>query len=169
MWRVKYQQVTVTLSAATLSSLEQASFDQRHAAEHAVARIRAAVFELFPPRTPDDWRDKSRYQGTCKHLLVVWYDLACHLLRRLVGRNIGQERRAAEARQLYQLTLQIPIGLMRWVEEIARRRQLTIPEAAAYAVEYGSQMLASQGGPKEVDEKLRQTWRDIWRAMWKHS
>ena len=166
MWRAKYQKVTVTLSATTFSRLEQTAFNKGRVADHAVEKIRVAIFELFPPRNPDDWRDKSRYQGAWKHILLIWYDLICHVLRKWTGRQINQEKYAAnDAKQPFQLTLKIPMGLMKWIEEIARSRQMTIPEATVYGIEYGLQVLDSQGSPEEVDQKLRRTWRDIWRAI----
>jgi hypothetical protein len=170
MWRTKYQKVTVTLSATTFSRLEQSAFNERRVADHAVEKIRVAIFEIFPPHKPDEWKDKSRYQGAWKHILLLWYDLICHVLRKWTGREVDRKKDDAhDVKQSFQLTLQIPTGLMKWIEEIARNKQTTIPEATVYAIEYGLQVLDSQGSPEEVDQKVRHTWRDIWRAIWSRS
>jgi hypothetical protein len=61
-----------------------------------------------------------------------------------------------------QITLKIPIGLLRWIEKIARSNQSTTPEATVYAIEYGLQVLDSQ---EASAEGLRRIWRDIFHAI----
>jgi hypothetical protein len=167
MWKSSYQKVPVVLSSTTFSRLEKAAFNQRRVADHAVERIRVAIFEMFPPRGPDDWKDKSRYHGAWRYSLVLSCDLICHVLHKLIGREANREEYdAGDAESSVQLTLKIPTGLMKWIAEIAREMQMTIPEATVYAIEYGIRVLDSKGSPEEKEEKLRQSWRDIWRAIW---
>ncbi|MFN2454365.1 MAG: hypothetical protein ABR577_09105 [Pyrinomonadaceae bacterium] len=154
----------------TFSRLEQAVLNKRRVADHAVEIIRVAIFDIFPPHKPDEWKDKSRHHGAWRHMLILWYDIICHVLRKLIGREGNREEYDDNnTKQSFQLTLKIPTGLMKWIEEIAQNRRMTIPEAAIYAIDYGIQVLSSQGSPEEVDEKSRQAWRDIWRAIWSRS
>jgi len=170
MRRVRYQQVTIRLPAATYNRLAQATIDGRHMAESTVEKIRVAIFKLFPPRTPEDWKDKSRYEGMWRNLLLFWLDCLCYTLRDWTGREVNQKKQVVhDSGRLLPLTLKIPLGLMRWIEEIARSRQMTIPEATAYAVEYGIQVLDSQKSRDDGEQPLRQIWRDIWRAIWSRS
>lgn len=170
MWRARYQKVAVVLPAMTFSRLEQAALNKRRMADDAVEKIRVAVFELFPPARNEEWGDKSRYQGAGRHMLLLWYDLICHALRRRIGGGVEPEKYAVyDEKQSYPLTINVPPGLMKWIEEISRNRRMTVSEATVYAIEYGLQVLDSQGSPHEVEQNLRQTWRDIWRLMWNRS
>jgi len=81
----------------------------------------------------------------------------------LVGKDDKNERSPDES---VQVTLKIPIGLLRWIEKIAISNQSTIPEATVYAIEYGLRVLDSQGGAEGVGD-LRKLWRDILRSIWK--
>ena len=158
---VQYQKVNVTLSAATFSRLEQRSpFNKRRVTDQAVEAIRVAVFTLYPPRTPEEWKDKSRYQGAFRHALLVSYDMVCYFLRRLMDRN---DDASHVLDQPVQITLKVPIGLMSWVEKIARSNQSTIPEATVYAIEYGLRVLDSQRSVGT--EGLRKIWREIFNAI----
>jgi len=161
---VQYQEVNVTLSAATFSRLEHANpFNKRRVAEQAIEAIRVALYTMYPPRTPEEWKDRSSFQGMGKNFLFFWYDLVCYLPRKLMGSNDDPGRDANHVSdQPVQLTLKIPIGLLRWIEKIARSKQSTIPEATVYAIEYGHQVLDSQGSSKE---RLREVWRDIFHAV----
>jgi hypothetical protein len=68
--------------------------------------------------------------------------------------------------QPVQIMLEIPIGLMRWIEQIARSKQISMPEATVYAIEYGLQVLDSQvGGAEGAGEGLRKVWSHILRAI----
>ena len=161
-----YQETKVTLSAATFSRLERGNpFNKRRVADQALEVIRVAVYTMYPPRTPEEWKDRSRYQGAGRNMLLFWYDLVCYLLRKLIGRadELGSYTNNV-AKQPVQITLKIPIGLFRWIEKIARDKQSTLPDATIYAIEYGFRVLDSQ----EVGEgALRRVWRDILRAIWK--
>jgi hypothetical protein len=168
MSRTKYQPVTVTLPAATFSRLWQGTIFKRRVADQAVEMIRIALLALFPPRTPEEREDKSKMQGAGRHMLLLYYDFARHLWRRLMGRETSEGGYAAVGTgQSYQLTLMVPAGFMRWIEEVARGRQMSVPDAAAYAVEYGLRVLDSQGSAADVNQGLRQVWRDILRAVWR--
>ena len=170
MSRTKYQPVTVTLPAATFGRLWQGTLFKRRVADQAVEMIRVALLALFPPRTPEDRNDKSRMQGAGRHMLLLYYDFARHLWHRLTGRETDEgEHAAGGAERSYQLTLKVPAGFMRWLEELARGRQVSVPDAAAYAVEYGLRVLDAQGSAADVNQGLRQVWRDILRAVWRRS
>jgi len=166
--REKYQAVTVTLPAATLGRLRQGVFNKRRVADQAVEMIRIALLALFPPRTPEEWKDTSRMQGVGKYLLLLSYDFARHVLHKLTGRGTDEREYAADGPgQSYRLTLIIPAGFMRWIEEIARGRQMAIPDATAYAVEYGFRVSDSQGSSAgDVNQNLRRAWGEILRAVW---
>jgi len=167
MWRVQYQQVTVTLSAATINRLEREPFNKARVADHAVEKIRLALFTIFPPRTPAERKDRSRMQGFVRYAILTLYDGVCFVWRNWTGRTAGQESYAARASaEPINLTLNIPTGLVKWIEEIARRRQSTVPDATVYAIEYGI-WLDSQGGAEEAGQRLRQEWHDFLRAIWK--
>jgi hypothetical protein len=159
----------VTLSAATFSRLERATpFNKRRVADQAIEAIRVALYTMYPPRTPEEWKDRSRFQGAGRHLLLVGYDLVCSLLRKSTNTDADPGRSANHvSEQPVQITLKIPIGLVRWIEKIARSQQSTLPEATIYAIEYGLRVLDSQGGAEGGGERLRRVWRDILRAIWK--
>ena len=161
-----YQEVNVTVTSATLSRLKEANpFNKRRAAEQAIEVIRVAVYAMYPPRTPEEWKDRSRYQGAGRHILLFWYDLVCYLLSRLMNRADDPGRDANHVSdQPTHLTLKIPNGLVSWIEKIARSRQSTIPEATVYAIEYGHRVLDSQGGAEGV-KRLSRVWRDIFHAI----
>ena len=170
MGRVKYQQVTIRLPAATYNRLAQATLNKRRVTDLAVEKIRVAISELFPSRTPEEWKDRSRMEGAWRYQLLLWYDLLCYLLHKWTGREVNQEKQVMpDSGQFLHLTLKIPGGLMKWVEEIARSRRLTIREATVYAVEYGIHVLDSQGSPEELEHMMWQMWREIWRAIWSRS
>ena len=162
---VQYQKVTVTLSASTFSRLEQSNpFNKRRVAEQAIEVIRVAVYTLYPPRTPEEWKDASRFQGFGKHFLLSCYDIVCCLLRKLMGTNDEAVTHLSD--EPVQVTLKIPIGLLRWIEKIAQSNQTTIPEATVYAIEYGHRVLDSQGGSEGVKD-LGRLWRDIFDSILK--
>lgn len=160
----QYQEVNVTLSSATFSRLEQGNpFNKRRVAEQAIAAIGVAVNTLYPPRTPEEWEDSSRYQGTGRHVLLLWYDMLFYLLRRLMGRNDqpgGAGLRVSG--DAVQITLKIPLGLLGWIEKLARDNQSTIPEATVYAIEYGLRVLDAQDSS---EDGLRRVWRDIFNTL----
>ena len=162
----QYQEVNVTVTSATFSRLKQANpFNKRRVAEQAIEVIRVAVYAMYPPRTPEEWKDRSRYQGTGRHILLFWYDLVCYLLSRFLDRDDDPGRDANHvSEQPTHLTLKIPNGLVSWIEKIARSRQSTIPEATVYAIEYGHRVLDSQGGAEGV-KRLSRVWRDIFHAI----
>jgi hypothetical protein len=162
----QYQEVDATLSSATISRLEQGNpFNKRRIGQQAIAVIEIAVNTMYPPRTPEEWKDRSRYQGTGRHVLLLWYDLVCYLVRRLVGRNGGFATDAGHVvDEAVQITLKIPLGLLHWIEKIAGINQSTIPEATVYAIEYGLRVLDSQEGS---EAGLRRVWRDIFQTICK--
>ena len=163
---MRYQEVNVTLSSATFSRLERGTpFNKGRAAEHAIEVIRVAVLAMYPPRTPEEWKDRSRYQGTGRYMLLLWYDLVCYALRRLMGKGdkLGSFTNHVSDQPTH-VTLKIPIDLMSWIEKIARSRQSTISEATVHAIEYGHRVLDSQGGADGA-ERLRRVWRDIFHAI----
>ena len=167
---VQYQKVNVTLSAATFSRLERGNpFNKRRVSEQAMETIRVALLTMYPPRTPEEWNDRSRYQGAGWYMLLMSYDIVCYLLRKLMGGNDDFGSSNRESDQPVQVTLKIPTGLMSWIEKVALSRQSTIPEATVYAIEYGFQVLDSQGGAKEGAERLRSVWRDIFNAIRKRA
>jgi hypothetical protein len=85
---MRYQEVDVTLSAATFSRLEQGNpFNKRRVADQAIEVIRVALYTMYPPRTPEEWKDRSRFQGARRQFLLVCYDSACYMLHKLVGRG----------------------------------------------------------------------------------
>lgn len=160
----KYKEVNVTLSASTFSRLEQSNpFNKHRVSEQSLEVIRVAVYTMYPPRTPEEWKETSRFQGFGRYVLLSCYDIVCYLLRRLVGRDDKNERSPDEP---VQVTLKIPIGLLRWIEKIAVSNQSTIPEATVYAIEYGHRVLDAQGGAEGVTD-LRRVWRDIFHAIGK--
>ena len=163
---MRYQEVNVTLSSATFSRLEQGNpFNKRRVADQAIEVIRVAVLAMYPPRTPEEWKDRSRYQGIGRYMLLMSYDIVCYLLRRLMGKGdeLGSFTNHVSDQPTH-LTLKIPIDLMSWIEKIARSRQSTISEATVYAIEYGHRVLDSQGGA-DAAERLRRVWRDIFHAI----
>lgn len=165
---VRYQEVDVTLSAATFSRLERGNPLKRRVNEQAIEAIRAAVFTLFPPRTPEEWKDRNRYQGTLRHALLWAYDMICYLIRKLTGGDDALGRNANHgSQQPVQITLKIPTGLMSWIEKIARSNQSTIPEATVYAIEYGFRVFDSNR--KDGAGGLRKVWREIFQAIFKRS
>ena len=168
MGSVKYQDVKVTLSAATFSWLQQATpFDKRRVTEQAIEEIRVALYTMYPPRTPEDWQDRSRFQGAGRHMLHVWYDLVCYFVHKWTNGDADSGRYADDvSEQPTQITLKIPVGLVTWIEKIARSRQSTIPEATVYAIEYGLRVLDSQQGQNEW-ASAHTRLRDIFRAIWK--
>ena len=165
----RYQAVNVTLSGATFSRLERGNpFNKRRVNEQAIEAIRAAIFTIFPPRTPEEWKDRSRYQGALRQALLWSYDMICYLLRKLTGRADALGTNANHVSQEpVQITLKIPIGLMSWIEKIARSNQSTVPEATVYAIEYGFRVFDSNR--KDGVEGLRRVWRDILQAILKRS
>ena len=168
MSRTKFQPIAVTLPAATFRRLWQRTPFKGRVADEAVEMVRIALLELFPPRKPEDWNDKSRMQGAGKYRLLLFYDFARHLWHRLAGGEADEwEYAAGGAGQPHQLTLMIPAGFMRWIEEVARGRRMAVPDATAYAVEYGLRVLDSAGSSGgEVNRNLRRVWREILRAVW---
>jgi len=168
MGPVQYQVVNVTLSAASFSRLEEATpFNKRRMAEQAIEVIRVALFTMYPPRTPEEWKDRSRYQAVGRHMLRTWYDFVCYFLRKWTNTDVEHARYAGPvSEQRVQIALKIPIGFVRWIEKIASDRASTIPEATVYAIEYGLRVLDSQGGAEGVGD-LRKLWRDILRSIWK--
>lgn len=158
----QYQKVIVTLSASTYSRLEQANpFSKHRVAEQALEVIRVALYTMYPPRTPEEWKDTSRFQGSGRYFLLSCYDIVCYLLRKLVG---GNNESSAISDNPVQLTLKIPIRLMTWIEKIARSNQSTIPEATVYAIEYGHRVLDSQGDSEGMKDP-RRVWRDIFHEI----
>ena len=85
------------------------------------------------------------------------------MLRKLVGNDEAVTHVSDEP---VQVTLKIPIGLLRWIEKIAESNQTTIPEATIYAIEYGHRVLDSQGGSEGVKD-LGRLWRDIFDSILK--
>lgn len=168
MRRIRYKKVNVTLSSTTFSRLERGNPFKRRVNEQAIEAIRAAIFTLFPPHTPEEWKDRSRYQGTLRHALLWSYDMICYFLRKLTGRDDALGKNANHASPApVQISLKIPIGLMSWIEKIARSNQSTIPEATVYAIEYGFRVFDSNR--KDGAEGLRKLWRDIFQAIFKRS
>ena len=162
---VQYEEITVTLSASTFSRLEQSNpFNKRRASEQAIEVIRIALYTMYPPRTPEESKDTSRFQGSGRHILITCYDIVCCLLRKLVGRD--DEAPNHVSGEPVQVTLKIPIGLLRWIEKIAQTNQSTIPEATVYAIEYGHRVLDSQEGSEGVKD-LGRLWRDIFDSILK--
>ena len=165
---VQYEEINVTLSASTFSRLERANpFNKRRVTEAAIEVIRVAIYTMYPPRTPEEWKDTSRFHGAGRHVLLTCYDVVRYLLRKLVGRD-DEKRRAANhvSDEPVQVTLKIPVGLLRWIEKIARSNQSTIPEATVYAIEYGHRVLDSQES-SEGGKDLRRLWRDIFHSILK--
>lgn len=160
---VSYQDVSVSLSAATRSRLEQSNpFNKDRVREQAVEAIRVALYMIYPPRTAEDWKDRTRFQGAGKTFLLFGYDIFSYLRRRLIGSN-EPERYSEVSDQSGQVTLHIPNGLAKWIEEIARDHRITIPEATVYAIEYGLKVLETQTDTDR--EGLGRMWSDIFRAL----
>ena len=168
MRRIRYKKVNVTLSSATFSRLKRGNPFTPRVNEQAIEAIRAAIFTLFPPHTPEEWKDRSRYQGALRHALLWSYDIICYLLRKLTGRDDALGKNAGHVSQEpVQVTLKIPTGLMSWIEKIARSNQSTIPEATVYAIEYGFRVFDSNR--KDGAEGLRKLWREILQVIRKRS
>ena len=164
----RYQEVDVTLSAATFSRLERGNPFKPRVNEQAIEAIRAAVFTIFPPHTPEEWKDRNRYQGALRTILLWTYDMIRYLVRRLMGSGEALGKNPNHVSQdPVPVTLKIPIGLMNWIEKLALTNQSTIPEATVYAIEYGFRVLDSHG--KDGVEGLRKVWRDIFQAIFKRS
>ena len=158
MASVGYQEVTVTLSAVTFSRLQQTNpFNKDRAAESAIDVIRVALLTMYPPHTPEEWKDKSRFPSPTRTVLRFLYDIVCYLPRRLIGRTNALEDFADDAvDESAQLTLKIPVALIKWIEKIAQEQGSTLPEATVYAIEYGHRVSDSHG-----PEDARKVWRDI--------
>ena len=158
MGSVDYQPVTVTLSSATFARLQQANpFNKDRAADNAIGVIRIALLTMYPPQTPDEWKDKSRFPSPTRTTLHFLYDVGCYLLRKVIGRtdvlaNVSNDIVDASA----ELTLKIPVALVKWVEKIAHEQGITLSEATVYAIEYGHRVSDSHG-----PEDVRKVWRDI--------
>lgn len=165
----EHQKIKVTLTAATFSRLERGNpFNKRRVGDQAIEAIRVAVLTLYPPRSPQEWKDRSRYAGAGRTILFLWYDLVCYLLRKLMGRSDALGASANHVSdQPVQITLKVPIGLVNWIEKIAHSQQSTIPDATVYAIEYGLRVLDSQRSAGGAEEDLRKVWRDIFHAIWK--
>jgi len=160
---VRYRDVSVNLSAATRSKLEQSNpFNKDRVAEQAVEAIRVALYMIYPPRTVEDWKDRTRSQGSGKTFLLFVYDIVSYLGRRLIGSK-EPERYPEVSERSDPVTLHIPIGLAKWIEEIARDHRITIPEATVYAIEYGLKVLETQTAADR--QGLDGIWRDIFRAL----
>jgi hypothetical protein len=146
--------------------LEQACpFNKRRISEQAVETIRVALYTIYPPRSSEDWKDQTRFQGWGRTFLLFWYDIPSYFLRGLIGSNGDPARYPDDlSEQATQLTLKIPNGLVKWIEEIARDQRSTIPEATVYAIEYGLKVLDSQTGADT--EGLGRIWHGIFRAIW---
>ena len=167
MWQIKYSQITVTLSAAICEKLADPFSGYSRLADSAVERLRIAILDIFPHRTPEERRDKSQYHGAWRYPLLIWYDLVCSVFRRLIGQEPywGKPDNIEEPQKI---VLNIPIGLMKWVEQIAHDRKMSISEAMVYAIEHGIKVLDSQRNP-EKQEEFKQMWRDVWRSIWSRS
>lgn len=167
MWRVKYQHVTVILSGETMARLKEGTpFSDKRVPDHAIEMLRIALFKLFPPKTPDEWKDLSRYQGFLKPHWHFWFDLACHKMSNLIGRKTSLDWYARnDVEPTGQLTLQVPLGLMKWVEEISRSKRVTISEAAAYAIEYAYREVMPKKRARNTD-RGRHNWRSVLRYVW---
>jgi hypothetical protein len=146
MRRVKYQEVSVTLSAATFSRLEQATpFNKSRVRDRAIEAISVALLTIYPPHTPEEWKDRSRFEGVARYQLLLSYDLICYSIRKWIGRNAEPEGYTIDGSELpVNLTLRIPTGLGKWIEQIAQSKRKTIPEATVYTIEYGLLVLDSQ-------------------------
>lgn len=156
-----YQLIKVTLSNATFHRLQQANpFNKDRAAQNAIDVIRIALLTMYPPQTPEDWKDKSRFPSPTRTMLRFLYDVVCYLLRKVIGRTDGLDS-FADA-ECAQLTLKIPVALIKWIEKIAQEQRITLAEATVYAIEYGHRVSDSQD-----PEDVRKVWRDIIQTIWK--
>jgi hypothetical protein len=171
MRQCQYHQIMVSLPPAVMSRLAQSAIpDRTRLADWAVELIRIALFNIFPPHTPAEWNQRARFEGICQHLLHRSYSLFRFQLRAIFGEAVPERKNeAVGASERQSLKLIIPAGLMKWVKEIARIRQSTIPEATVYAIEYGLQELTSRRCSQDANYELRQTWREIFHAIRKRS
>ncbi|HEX7295389.1 MAG TPA: hypothetical protein VF251_06525, partial [Pyrinomonadaceae bacterium] len=124
-----------------------------------------ALFNMYPPHTPDEWKDKSRFPSPTRTFLRFSYDVVCYLLRKLTGRTDDVRNDSNDVTDAsVQLTLKIPVALIKWIEKVAQEQARTLPEATVYAIEYGHRVLDSDRA-----EDVRKVWRDILHLIWKRS
>ena len=144
MWKDESQEIPVVLSSETLDRLEQACQSKRRVADFAVEVVRIAIFDMYPPTSTDDWKDPDRWTASFKTPFLLSSEYLHHAWRRWTGRSIDQKNEATNEAPSTQLTLKIPVGFMKWIDQIAGARQLTNSQAVVYAIEHGLQRLDSQ-------------------------
>src|SRR4030095_10155426 len=119
MWKEQYQEVPVVLSGATLKRLEQPCPNKRRVPDYAVELIRVAIFQMFPPKPTEDWRDRGGLSAFRAPLLLS-YDYICFALRRGSGRGVdSNEEDGKDTKPQRELTLKIPVNLIKWIDRIA--------------------------------------------------
>lgn len=161
-----YQQINVTLSTATFSRLQQANpFNNARAADNAIDVIRVALLTMYPPRTPGDWKDKSRFPSPTRTVLRFLYDVVSYPLRKVTGRTDDLPKNKNDVSDASaQLTLKIPVALIKWIEKVAEEQQSTLPEATVFAIEYGHRVFDSHPAGAKAFGKV---WSDIVHAICK--
>ena len=150
-------EISIELSPLVVNRLREFSLGQLTLAEEAVRLLRYAIREMFPPRTPDEWRNFVRKEDW-KYLLQT--------LTRKSKKDVDQE---VPGDQPYKVMLEVPLDIMDKVEEIAQFKQITVSEAAVYSIEYAFSEVFPPKTQEELTKELRETWRGIFRTIWNRS
>ena len=149
------REISIELSPQVVNWLREFSLGQRTLAEEAVRMLRYALREMFPPRSPDEWRN------------FVGKEDWKYLLQTLTRKSREDVDQNVPIDQTYKVTLEVPLDMMDKVEEIAQFKQITVSEAAVYTIEYAFSEVFPPKTQEEVTKELRETWRGIFRTIWK--
>ena len=151
------REISIELSPLVVNRLREFSLGQLTLAEEAVRMLRYAIREMFPPRTPLEWKNFVKKEDW-KYLLQT--------LTRKSKKDVDQD---VPGDQPYKVMLEVPLDIMDKVEEIAQSKQITVSEAAVYTIEYAFSEVFPPKTQEELTKELRETWRGIFRTIWKRS
>ena len=152
-----YHEINIELTPLMVNRLKQSSLGKRTLAEEAVRMMRYALRQMFPPRSPDEWKNVVGKED--------WKELL-HSFQFKARENINQD---VPLNQSYKTVLEVPSDMMAKIEEIAEFKQITVVEAAAYTIEYALTEVFPPKTTEELNKELRETWRGIIRAIWNRS
>lgn len=153
--------ISVELSPLVVQRLKESSLGGRVLTEEAVRMLRYGLKQLFPPRTPDEWRHQVGKED--------WKELgqaSVQTLMRKSKENVNQE---VPLDQPYVVVLEVPSDMAAKIEELAQSKQMTVSEAAVYTIQYALTEVFPPRTEEELKKEIADTWRGIFRAMWKRS